>query len=203
MYKVQEQLMPSNLPGFSKEQISDHWNLYEGYVKQVNKFNEELLKLQKTGEGDSLIYADRRRRLGFEYNGMVLHEYYFENLQGGENTILDKNLKKEIAKTWGSYQNWLQDFINTGKTRGIGWAILYIDPTTHQLINAFIQDHELGHVAGFAPLLVMDVWEHAYMVDHTASGRADYIDAFIKNINWTVVEKRFEDAINGKISKRF
>ncbi len=190
-YEIQEKLKSSGLKGISDDQINDHWGLYKGYVVQVNKLNEELSQLAKDGKADSLLYADRRRRYGFEYNGMVLHEYYFGNLTSKETNLQDGDLKKAIEKTWGSFDSWLQDFKNTGKTRGIGWAILYLDPKTGQLLNVFVYEHQNGHISGFVPILVMDVWEHAYMVDHKAGGRGDYIDAFIKNINWKVVEKRF------------
>lgn len=170
MYTVKEHLKPSNLIGISQEQIEDHWKLYEGYVKQINKLTEQ-------------------HRYGFEYNGMILHEYYFENLTA--HPIPQGSLQDAIVKEWGSLENWQKDFVSTGKTRGIGWAILYLDPSTKKLIHVFAPSHDIGHIAGFMPLLVMDCWEHAYMVDHNASGRADYIDAFMQNINWHVVEQRF------------
>ena len=179
-YEVQEQLKPSGLTGISDEQINDHWNLYVGYVNQVNKLNEEPNQ------------SDKRRRYGFEYNGMVLHECYFGNLKNGTEKLESGPLHTAIEKQWGSYDNWLQDFINTGKTRGIGWAILYKDPKTGDLINCFVAQHQDGNIAGFVPILAMDVWEHAYMVDHKAGGRGDYINAFIKNINWPVAEERYK-----------
>ncbi|MBU1008296.1 superoxide dismutase [Candidatus Dependentiae bacterium] len=175
MYAVKEQLRPLGLINISGEQINDHWDLYKGYVKQVNV-------LQETPD---------IRRYGFEYNGMVLHEYYFENLTAGGAPLSKSNLKKAIEQTWGSYEQWQKAFVETGKSRGIGWAILYCNPENKQLSNHFVTEHQNGHIAGFKPILVMDVWEHAYMVDHRAGGRAAYIDAFMKNINWSVVEKRF------------
>ena len=189
-YSVKKELKPSSLTGISDEQINDHWKLYEGYVKQVNTLNEEL----KTLEVGSLAYADRRRRYGFEYNGMVLHEYYFGNLTSEKKELVDCPLKKTIEQTWGSFEAWKQDFIATGKTRGIGWAILYCDPETKQLTNHFIAEHQNGNITGYKPILVMDVWEHAYMVDHNAGGRGKYIDAFLKNINWEAVCKRFDQS---------
>ena len=189
-YQEKTELKPTGLNGISDEQINDHWNLYKGYVAQVNKLNEELAQLTQEGKSDSLLYADRRRRYGFEYNGMVLHEYYFQNLTS-QQTNLEGELKNSIEKTWGSFNAWLSDFINTGKTRSIGWAILYADKNSKQLTNNFIFEHSNGNIAGFIPILVMDVWEHAYMVDHKAGGRPDYIKSFIKNINWKVVEQRF------------
>ena len=189
-YKVQEELKPTDLDGISDDQINDHWKLYIGYVKQSNKLNEDLKNLKEKDENNSLIFADRRRRYGFEYDGMVLHEYYFGNLKAGQSLSEESELKKAIENQWGSFENWSNDFLNTGKTRSIGWAILYLDPKTGNLTNHFIQEHSNGIIAGFIPLLVMDVWEHAYMVDHKASGRSDYINAFMKNINWPIVEER-------------
>jgi Fe-Mn family superoxide dismutase len=187
MYKVKQNLKPSNLIGLSNEQIDDHWTLYEGYVKQVNLLNEEL----KSADPSSLVYADRRRRYGFEYNGMVLHEYYFENMISSGIKISDVPFKKVLEESFGSFNTWQKDFEACGKTRGIGWAILYLDGTTKKLTNHFVAEHQNGHIAGFKPILVMDIWEHAYMVDYKAGGRGEYIQAFISNINWDVVNSRF------------
>jgi Fe-Mn family superoxide dismutase len=190
-YTIQEQLKPAGLQGISDKQINDHWNLYKGYVNNVNTLNEDLIRMTKEGKAGSLLYADRKRRAGFEYNGMVLHELYFGNLTAKKTSPEGKKVKQAIEKIWGSFDTWLNDFIQTGKSRSIGWAILFKDNNTGNLSNHFIMEHGNGIVAGFSPLLVMDVWEHAYMVDHTAGGRGDYIDNFIKNINWDVVETRY------------
>ena len=203
-YKVQNQLKPSNLKNITDEQKNDQWQLYQGYVNQVNKLNDELSQLTKENKSNTLIYNDRRRRYGFEYNGMVLHEYYFGNITSQETKLEDNpKLQLAITKQWGSFNIWLNDFINTGKTRGIGWAILYLDLSTGTLTNNFVSEHQNGNISGFIPLLVMDVWEHAYMVDHRAGGRGDYIKAFVQNINWNKVENRFKNAIENKIEKRF
>lgn len=202
-YTVQEKLKPTNLSNISDAQINDHWTLYVGYVNQVNRLNDELIQLISENQTNSLLYSDRRRRMGFEYNGMILHEYYFGNLCSKCSTLNPGSLNQGIEKHWGSFASWQEDFANAGKTRGIGWAILYMDTLTGQLINVFVKEHENGHIASFIPLLVMDVWEHAYMVDHKAGGRADYINAFFLNINWKVVEERYKEAIEKKISSRF
>lgn len=202
-YDIQDKLMPKGLIGISDEQISDHWNLYKGYVNQSNKLNEELIQLAQEGKSGTLLYADRRRSYGFEYNGMVLHEYYFGNLKAGDRELSGGDFKKLIEKTWGNFDSWKENFEAAGKMRGIGWAILYADTTTGALTNHFIAEHQIGHIAGFSPVLVLDVWEHAYMVDHKAGGRADYIAAFMQNIDWEKVEHRFDQARSGKIASRF
>jgi superoxide dismutase, Fe-Mn family len=194
LYKVKTQLKPKNLKGISQNQIDQHWSLYEGYVSQVNQLDNELKKLREQGKGNSQNYADRRRRYGFEYNGMILHELYFENMANIKQETISKDLKKQLEKTFGSLEKWRQDFKNCGTTRGIGWVILYLDPQNKNLINAFIDDHEIGTISNFKPLLVMDVWEHAYMVDHNVKGRPDYIDSFFNNINWPIVNQRFKNA---------
>jgi Fe-Mn family superoxide dismutase len=199
-YTVREELKPSGLNGISDEQINDHWGLYKGYVAQTNTLLKELAERRgDAGAG----YADRRRRLGFEYNGMVLHEYYFANLKANVKMNEGSELGRAIASSFGSIDAWKNDFAATGKTRGIGWAILYFDGTTGHLNNHFVQLHEDGNIGGFQPVLVMDVWEHAYMVDHRAGGRANYIDAFLSNVDWDVVQNRYAQLREGRIVKRF
>jgi Fe-Mn family superoxide dismutase len=203
VYEVNASIKPSGLAGISEDQIAQHWRLYEGYVAQVNTLRNELQTLRREGKGGSPLYADRRRRFGFEYNGMVLHELYFENLRAkmpepGATTAL----KKALTGQFGSFDGFKEDFVAAGSTRSVGWAILALDPATGTLNNHFVQLHEDGHIAGFVPILVMDVWEHAYMVDYGASGRGDYIKAFFSNVKWPVVEQRFDDASAGRIPKR-
>jgi Fe-Mn family superoxide dismutase len=204
IYEAKTGLKPTGLAGISEEQIAQHWRLYEGYVTQVNALRKELETLAKDGKGATPAYADRRRRLGFEYNGMVLHEYYFGNLKAKvpEPGATDA-LKKALTDQFGTFDAFKDDFVNTGASRSIGWAILYLDPATGTLNNHFVQLHEEGNVAGFVPILVMDVWEHAYMVDYGAGGRAQYIKAFFGNVNWPIVEKRFAEAMEKKLPARF
>lgn len=203
VYDIREELKPRNLIGISQAQIDDHWNLYAGYVKQVNALNAELAQLRTDKRIDSLVFADRRRRYGFEYNGMVLHEYYFGNLKSGQASLENGDLKQALVSSFSSFETWKQDFEAAAKSRAIGWAILYADTTTGALTNHFIAEHGNGNVAGFEPILILDVWEHAYMVDHRASGRGDYIAAFMQNIDWKTVEERYEAVRMGKRLARF
>ena len=203
-YEAKVHLKPSNLEGISENQIAQHWKLYEGYVAQSNALVSELDAMRKEGKGATPLYADRRRRFGFEYNGMVLHEYYFGNLKAGvPQPGEDSPLAKALSEQFGSFEAWRDDFSKTGATRGIGWAVLFLDPATGGLTNHFIQLHEDGNVAGFVPVLILDVFEHAYMVDHPATGRPDYIKAFFANVDWTVAARRFDEAMAGKIPARF
>ena len=177
------------MDGFSETLLNNHFTLYKGYVTNTNKLMDSLAALVQEGKGGTPEYSELKRRMGFEFNGMRLHEYYFGNL-GGE-APLDKsgNLAKKVADAFGSYDAWEQDFKATGAMRGIGWTILYQDSVTGGLFNQWINEHEVGHFAGCIPVLVMDVFEHAFITDYGLK-RADYIEVFFKNINWDVAESR-------------
>jgi len=179
------------MEGFSETLLKNHFTLYQGYVTNTNKLMELLAAMLKEGKTGTPEYSELKRRFGFEFNGMRLHEYYFENL-GGKATI-DKSgvLARKLADACGSYDAWEKDFRATGAMRGIGWVILYQDNVTGQLFNQWINEHEIGHLAGCRPILVMDVFEHAFITDYGLK-RADYIEAFFKNINWGTVEGRLK-----------
>ncbi len=193
-YHIKNELKPSGLKGISEQQISDHWGLYEGYVKQSNTLKEELAALRAEGKGTGLLYADRRRRFGFEFCGMIIHEYYFGNLEAGHSVSEAPSFKEAVGKAFGSYENWLADFKACGATRGVGHAVCYMDPETGDINNHFIELHNDGHIPSYHILLSMDVWEHAFMVDYPVSARGKYIDAFMENVNWPVVEARLKAA---------
>jgi Fe-Mn family superoxide dismutase len=136
-------------------------------------------------------FAELRRRLGWEFNGMRLHEYYFENLGGNGVVNKDGRLAKKLAEDFGSYDAWEKEFRAVGAMRGIGWAVLYQDIANGKLINFWINEHDTGHPAGCTPILIMDVFEHAFMLDY-GTKRAAYIDAFFKNLNWSAAEARLK-----------
>jgi Fe-Mn family superoxide dismutase len=179
------------MEGFSETLLKNHFTLYQGYVTNTNKLLDSLSAMIKEDKGGLPEFAEMKRRLGWEFNGMRLHEYYFENL-GGKGGI-DKNgkLASKLAADFGSVEAWEKHFRATGAMRGIGWAVLYQDPSNGQLINFWINEHDAGHPAGGSPILIMDVFEHAFMLDYGLK-RADYIEAFFKNIDWKTVEKRLK-----------
>jgi superoxide dismutase, Fe-Mn family len=188
-FTVHEALKPHGLKGISEDQIDQHWDLYKGYVKNTNELMAELGQVER----GTRHWSEVKRRAAFELDGVVLHERYFENLKAGTHLRPQGQLARSLAASWKSVDDWRADFTATGQMRGVGWAILYFDATTSQLFNWWVGDHEHGHPAGWTPILVMDVWEHAYMVDHGASGRKEYVEAFMENVNWDIVERRFED----------
>ncbi|MGQ9672470.1 MAG: superoxide dismutase [Candidatus Aminicenantales bacterium] len=190
-YTAKDYTRLMGMPGFSETLLKNHFTLYQGYVTNTNKVLEALALMLKEGKTGIPEFAELKRRLGWEFNGMRLHEYYFENLGGKGGVDRPARVGQKIAADFGSYEAWEKDFRATGTMRGVGWVILYQDSTSGQLINFWINEHDIGHPAGCRPILVMDVFEHAFMTDYGLK-RVDYIEAFFKNIDWPVVEGRLK-----------
>jgi len=177
------------MKGFSDKLLNDHFALYQGYVAHTNELLEKLTKLEEGGKLGSLEHSELRRRLGWEFDGMRLHELYFGNLGGNGKPRFGGDAQKTITAGFGSFDRWSDEFKAVGSLRGVGWAILYLDPASHRLMNLWIDEHDTGHAAGCSPILVMDVWEHAFMTDY-GTDRASYIEAFMANVDWKEIEKR-------------
>jgi len=177
------------MDGLSETLLNNHFTLYQGYVTNTNKLHDLLSS--KANDATNPEYAELKRRFGFEFNGMRLHEYYFENLGGKTPLYKSGTLSRKLAEAFGSYESWEEDFKATGAMRGIGWTILYLDNVSGQLFNTWINEHEVGHLAGCSPILVMDVFEHAFITDFGLK-RADYIAAFFNNIDWESAEGRLK-----------
>lgn len=188
----------SGLSGISDQTLETHFRLYEGYVRQTNTLNEKIDELTRSGKVANAAFADYSeltRRLGFEYNGMVLHELYFDNLKsGGGASGPERNsaFQKSAEASFSEFARWKTDFTTIGTMRGVGWVICYQDPRTGALSNHWIDLHETGNVCGFQPVLVMDVWEHAYLFDYRPSERSQYIEAFLSNVDWEAVDQRVQ-----------
>jgi superoxide dismutase, Fe-Mn family len=190
-----KQFKLAGLSGISDQTLDMHFKLYEGYVKETNRLTERIAEFLQDGKVDQEempAYSELTRRLGFEYNGMVLHEYYFGNLRkgGGGDPAASSSFFVAAESRFSSYAIWKADFVGIGRMRGVGWAICYQNPSSGRLSNHWITLHEVGNVAGFKPVLVMDVWEHAFLLDYKPAERAKYIDAFFANIDWNAVEQR-------------
>lgn len=188
-YEAQDFSRLKGMKGFSDQALDMHFALYQGYVKNTNRLLEELQKLAEQDQTRTPAYAELKRRFGWEFDGMRLHELYFGNLGGKEPLAADSPLMKKLEANFGSFDNWAADFKATGALRGIGWVVLYEDPQSGRLFNTWINEHDLGHLAGCRPLLVMDVFEHAYIPDYGLK-RAEYIQAFFDNIDWQAVDGR-------------
>ena len=177
------------MEGFSDILLKNHFTLYQGYVTNTNKLLETLGQMLNDGKTGTPEYAELKRRFGWEFDGMRLHEYYFENLGGKGGLDQGSKLYRKVSEDFGSYENWEKDFKATGAMRGIGWVVLYQDIASGRLMDCWINEHDVGHPAGCAPILILDVFEHAFMIDYGLR-RADYINAFFKNIDWKAVEER-------------
>jgi len=205
-YEVQQSLKPKSLEGLSEKLLDQHWKLYEGYVTNTNFLNKAIWEALESGtEINKPPIAEMQRRLGFEYNGMVLHEYYFGALRSGtKEPAAPSSLGKKLASDYGSFERWKKQFSEIGKMRGIGWVITSLDPLTQRLNTFWVGDHEIGNIAGFIPVVVMDMWEHAYATDYGASatGRAEYLQVYFKNLDWETTALRLDAALQGKAASR-
>lgn len=181
----------SGLNGISDNTLTTHFGLYEGYVKNTNLLNEKISELSDERRvGSDPGFAELRRRLGFEFSGMRLHEYYFGNLTKGGGGTPPAPLRDALAGSFGDFEVWKKDFVATGGMRGVGWAVTYQDSHTGKLSNHWIELHQEGTPFGLTPILVMDVWEHAFILDYKPSERSKYIEAFFTNVDWNAVAGR-------------
>jgi Fe-Mn family superoxide dismutase len=193
-YKAKDYGSLLGMEGFSDGLLNNHFTLYQGYVKNTNAVLEALAEMLKAGNVGTPGYAELKRRLGWEFNGMRLHEDYFESLGGGpskgsKGVEAAGGLAKRLKEDFGSPGQWEKDFRAVGAMRGIGWAALYQDRATGRLLNFWINEHDVAHPSGGNLILIMDVFEHAFMLDYGLK-KADYIEAFFNNINWEAAEKR-------------
>lgn len=182
------------MKGFSKELLKNHFGLYEGYVKNANKLLETLASLQEQGKMPSPEFSEIQRRLSFELNGIKLHEYYFENMnRDGGRPDKESSFYKKVTAQFGDYKKWENHFRAVAVIRGIGWALTVYDAKTDRLLNTWVDEHHLGHVAGTWPVVVCDLWEHAMLLDY-GSDREKYLNAFFEVIDWSAAAGRLEKA---------
>jgi Fe-Mn family superoxide dismutase len=190
MYTAKTFSLPE-LTGLSPKQIEVHLALYQGYVKHTNLILEKIEKLrEENATENAYLINELRRRLGFEFDGMRMHEYYFEQLEGGAAEITSGSFATLAEKRYGSWDGFIAHLHEVAGTRGIGWVVVYFDPTANTLHTAFVNDHELGQLSGLPIMLAIDLWEHAFMVDYVPAEKKTYVEAFLSNVNWNVVEAR-------------
>lgn len=189
-YEAKKFTLPS-LEGISDESVKQHIGLYEGYVKNFNAISAKLAEYAKEStEKNALALSELIRRKSFEFDGMRLHELYFSQFEGGAKPLDEQSAFGKALAT--EYHGYVVEYVKAiGNMRGPGWAILYWDPVGKQFQSGFVGEQHQGHFATLPIVLALDVWEHAYILDHGAAGKGLYLDAFFKNLNWEVVEKRF------------
>ena len=183
----------SGLQGISDETLAIHFGLYEGYVKNTNLLNERLTEMRAAGKnaGADPAFAEVARRLGWEFDGMRLHEYYFDNLTKKGADLTSGHLYEAIGTSYGSIDAWKKDFAAIGGMRGIGWAIAYAD-TNGNILNTWVGDHNVNNLVGCEPIVVMDLWEHAWFRDYKPADKGKYIEAFLAHVDWSVCESRLK-----------
>ena len=184
------------LKGISAKTIEEHLKLYSGYVKHSNLILEKIVELKADAEKNAYALGEVQRRFGFEYNGMRNHEVYFDSLSGGPKDLTkDGELAKCFDYLWGSYDGWLAEFKAIALTRGVGWAMLYLDRKEHRLLHTWVDEQHLGQLQDCTLILALDMWEHSFVADYQPSGKKQYVEDFFVNLNWGVIEKNFEEAM--------
>lgn len=184
------------LIGLSEKSIEEHLKLYAGYVKHANLINQKIAEMSTDSEKNAYALAEINRRFGFEFNGMRNHEIYFGSLEGGPKAIDESSaLSKAIVDEWGSYSNWLSMFKSMALTRGIGWAILYYDPSSKQLISSWVDEQHISQLQGCTPILALDMWEHSFVADYQPSGKKKYVEDFMNNVNFEFIQENYDRAI--------
>lgn len=188
------------LDGISEESVKQHVGLYEAYVKNFNAITQAAVALMNDAERNAHAIGELWRRRSFEFDGMRLHELYFEQFEGGATPMNASGaFARQIAAEFPMEGDGQPQLLmkNIGSMRGPGWAILYWDPIGKCFQSAFVGEQHQGHFATLPIILALDVWEHAFILDYGAAGKGKYIEAFLKNLNWSVVERRFDALAQG------
>ena len=189
-YKAKDYSTLKGLTGISDDQVAVHLALYNGYVTRSNKLNDTLAAMINDNKSGTFEYNELKRRAGWEHNGVLLHEYYFDNLTPNGGTGTDSKFAQAVTAQFGSFDTWKADMMGTAKMPGVGWAVTYWDPSCKQFDNYWIDRHDVGHPAGCKPVLVLDLWEHAWSVYLKPTERAKYLEDFFANVNWKTVDSR-------------
>lgn len=189
-YKAKDYSGLKGLHGITDDQVAVHLTLYNGYVTRSNKLNETLTAMLNEGKTASAEYQELKRRAGWENNGVVLHELYFDNLSANGGAGDSSKFAGAVAKQFGDFNTWKTDFVSTAKMPGIGWVVCYFDPARGTFDNYWIDRHDVGHPAGYKPVVIIDMWEHAWSAYLKPTDKAKYIEDFFANVNWKAVDGR-------------
>jgi Fe-Mn family superoxide dismutase len=189
-YKAKDFSALKGLQGITDEQIQVHLQLYNGYVARSNKLGETLASMFNENRAGSFEYNELKRRLGWEVNGVLLHELYFENLAPGGRDGSYSRFAEMITRPFGGFDEWKKDFLSVARMPGVGWAVTYYDPQRHQFDNYWIDRHDIGHPAGHRPVVVLDLWEHAFSAYLKPTERARYLEDFFANVCWAAIDAR-------------
>lgn len=184
--------------GINDDLMKIHFKLYEGLVGATNKALVEIEKANITGVKNMVEYSSIQKQLSFFFNGMRLHELYFGVMCGDNMEKKNNELVKAIDKSFGSFNKWKANFMATGDIPGVGFVALCRDKVTGNMHNTWINEFNIGELIGVDILLVMDMWEHAFLCEFGLDTKK-YQETFLNNVNWSVVSKRFINSINSQI----
>lgn len=188
---VKEKGFTHNTKAISQKAFDEHMKLYKGYVEKVNSITRELLENGQRPKSNATQSHYRGLKKGETYalDGVILHEMYFQNMTASQNP-LNNEMKDFFKESFGSYENWKDDFVACGKSAR-GWVILCFEQRSKTYRNILLDLHNEGLVCGILPLIVMDMYEHAYFIDY-GTDKEEYIQKFITSIDWDVLEKRLK-----------
>jgi superoxide dismutase, Fe-Mn family len=185
--------LPSSLfemEGISRRQIEEHYTLYEGYIKKTNEIRSKLPNADKSAANQAFSeFRELKVELSFAWDGVKLHEAYFWNL-GGKGTQPNTKTRELIEKSFGSIDAWREDLKATG-IAARGWAITAFDFEDNRLYNYIADAHNSYGIWNAMPVIVLDTYEHAYVIDYGVK-RPPYIEAFFNNLNWDEINKRVD-----------
>lgn len=178
-----------NSSAISMEQFEAHKKLYLGYVDKVNEITNELVNAPRDKATSSAysLYRGLKKGETFSLNGVIFHEAYFENMAKEPTNIGDRT-KQVLTTGFGSYENWLEDFKACAMSAR-GWCILAYEQRTGTYRNILLDEHDVGPVGYMYPLIILDMYEHAYFYDYKTD-KTQYIENFINSIDWNVIENR-------------
>lgn len=185
--------LPTEL--LSQKNKKAHEGLYENYVKTFNRVSAELDAVDKDEAGlNHSYYRSLKVDETYNMNAAYLHELYFNNVSDVQSEVsMDTLSFMRLERDFGSFDAWQEDFIACGKSARNGWVVTGYNTYTQRYMNTVIDLHSLNVPVGFYPVIVVDVWEHAYYRDYL-SKRKSYIHAMMKELNWQVIEDRFKRA---------
>lgn len=183
-----------NLIDISPKTIEEHQKLYFAYVKNANLVFEKIKELEGDKEKNIYLINETRRRLSFEIGGVKNHEIYFDCLSDGQKDMdKESELFKKITEDFDGPENFISKIKEVATTRGIGWVMVYFDKEINKLLISWVDEQHIGQLAGQEIILALDMWEHSYYLDFSPALKANYVEAFFKNINWSKTESRFKN----------
>jgi superoxide dismutase, Fe-Mn family len=179
----------SGVQGLSKKAIDLHLGLYKTYVEQLNKLLEQ--PPDRAAAAAPLALDGFNRRYAFEFNGVMLHELFFEQLVGKHRQPRsDGDFGEALQENYGDFNGWRASVEALAKTRGVGWVLTLRERGQEHLRNCWVDLHHLHMPANCDVVFALDLWEHAYMIDFTPAQRADYVKIIFDNVDWAVVDQR-------------